>query len=360
MCNTWEDVIWVYLNARIEALMDKNESVNLVLSEEIVNSALSKDHIMERDDPRVLFHHIQMSLLSKNPQDIVKKIYHAYHHKQIKSHHPSLYISENLEIRTQLLRFISTFVLYGHEYLGWKETMYSAAFLLDYAKLNTEPTTLRPVVIATYASKQSPQYQIQMYSHFLQGFDGDDQECAILLQLGKEFDLDMHDILQYTHTHLFKKAIEQVMNPQKEKIDFKIQGEITESDTMFFRSVQWLTLDQSMCIEAFEAANLTIRYFLGVCKIYLAQHVFDLFSDTLIERMSVASQNKMRALKILTEFNSHKKLVSLFTDFELWKQLLQCEPQDNGSVDDLLEINKWRDQVEASKYRKSYIAYILE
>ena len=83
-----------------------------------------------------------------------------------------------------------------------------------------------------------------------------------------------------------------------------------------------------MCIQAFEAANLIIRYFLGICKIYLAQHVFDFFSDILIEHMAVASQKTMRAHKVFKEFNAHKKLVFLFIDYKAWKQLVENEPQD--------------------------------
>jgi hypothetical protein len=76
--------------------------------------------------------------------------------------------SDNSEDRAQLLRFLSTFILYGQQYLGWKENVYSAALISAYAELNGQPSTLRPAVIASYAAKQSPQYHIQIYSNFLQ------------------------------------------------------------------------------------------------------------------------------------------------------------------------------------------------
>ncbi|KAI8326713.1 107-domain-containing protein [Choanephora cucurbitarum] len=357
--NTWEDIIWIYLNSQIESGIDHQAETDSF--EQIAPLALSKDDIMDRNDPRILFHSIQTALLSKTPQEIIKKIYHIYYHQQIQTmagnqtlSSPPLYISEDKASWDQLLRFVSTLILYGHEYLGWKENMYSAALLTEYANLNADPLEPKPVVIATYASKLSPQYQIQIYSHFLQEFDGDDEECMILLQLGKEFNLDMNDILQYTHTHLFKKAIElssyRVVDAQKDKIEFETEGEIDKSSQILFKSIHWLTLDEHMCVQAFEAANLIIRYFLGICKIYLAQHVFDFFSDILIEHMAVASQKTMRAHKVFKEFNAHKKLVFLFIDYKAWKQLVENEPQDNGSLEDLILIHQWKDRVEVKLY----------
>ncbi|KAI8380807.1 nuclear pore protein 84/107 [Blakeslea trispora] len=344
--NTWEDVLWIYFNSQIENGIDNPIETHDLITESIVQLASSKDDIMDRDDPRVLFHAIQLALLSKHPQEMIKKIYHTYYHQQIQT-------MADRSSWNQLLRFISTLILYGHEYLGWKENMYSAALLTDFANLNANPLQPKPVVIATYASKLSPQYQIQMYSHFLQEFDGDDDECIILLQLGREFNLDMNDILQYTHTHLFKKAIETIVDAQKDNIEFETEGEIDKSSQILFKSIRWLTLDEHMCVQAFEAANLIIRYFLGICKIYLAQHVFDFFPDVLIEHMAVASQKTMRAHKVFKEFNSHKRLVSLLADFKAWKQLVENEPQDSGSLDDLILIHQWRDEVEASNRRTS-------
>jgi hypothetical protein len=182
-------------------------------------------------------------------------------------------------------------------------------------------------------------------------FDGDEEESTILVQLGKQFGLDMPDILQYTYTHLFKKALENVSYSlafrlyllekthminiyqtstqiSTSKPELQIHGIKTDEDRLFFKAIKWLTYDDSMCEEAIEAANMTIRHFLGVYKVYLAKSVFDLFSDSTIERMMYQSTQKTSAQKVLTEFSLHRNLVDALTEYETWQTLMQEKPKD--------------------------------
>lgn len=82
VCDTWEDVIWAYLNERLECLMDRDQictSNSSVLLNEIKQVASRKDTIMDKHDPRILFHYIQSAILSNSTQDMIKKIYQIYH-----------------------------------------------------------------------------------------------------------------------------------------------------------------------------------------------------------------------------------------------------------------------------------------
>jgi hypothetical protein len=171
-CDTWEDVIWAYLNELVEDQMDHVDIVNssnTILLNDTKQIASQKDLIMDKHDPRILFHHVQLAILSNSAQDTIRKIYQVYLNIESKdTENPPFFFSDNQDDRAQLLRFLSTFILYGQQYLGWKENMYSAGFLSAYAELNAQPSTLRPFVIASYAAKQSPQYHIQTYSNFLQ------------------------------------------------------------------------------------------------------------------------------------------------------------------------------------------------
>lgn len=83
-----------------------------------------------------------------------------------------------------------------------------------------------------------------------------------------------------------------------------------------------------MCEQAIEAANMTIRHFLGIHKVYLARSVFDLFSESMLERMIYESIQKMRAQKVLAEFSSHRNLVDVLTEYEKWQELMDEKPND--------------------------------
>lgn len=286
-----------------------------------------------RDDPRILFHYIQLAILSNQPQEIIRDIYLVYSHNEKESQlNPRIHISDQPEERAQILRFLSTFILYSREYFGWQESLYSTALLSAYSDINAEPSVMRPVVIAAYAAKQSPDHQIKIYSNFLQNFDGDDEECSIVLQLGKEYGLDMPDILQFTYTHLFKKAISfapnKVSAKTPENLELQLEGEVTKDYAVFLQAIKWLTFDESMCVQAFQAANMTIRYLLGIYKIYLIQEIFKLFTDAVVQRMSFEAKQNFNSRKILAEFDLHRCLVNSFLEYGDWEQLIENEPKD--------------------------------
>ncbi|KAF1797929.1 107-domain-containing protein [Mucor lusitanicus] len=360
-CNTWEDVIWAYLNQETEAMLDvphANSAGDSFLTDDIAKIASSKDVILDRDDPRILFHHILSAILSDQPQRIIHDIYSVYSGSE--KQHPSIYISDQPEERAQTLRFLSTFILYGRQYFGWQESADAAALLSAYSEINAGPAIARPIVIAAYAAKQSPDLQTRIYSNFLQNFDGDDEECAILIQLGKEYGLDMPTILQHTYTHLFKKATALATHHTSsaaktpEKLDLALQGDMAESDAIFVQAIKWLTLDESMCVEAFEAINQTIRSLLGVYKIYLIREIVKLVTDTMIESMSIKMKHDDHLQAIFSEYDLHSCLVSVLVDYPDWEQLLKSKPVDDGSLDAIMRIHDWTDQVQTKTVDMSH------
>ncbi|KAI8975223.1 nuclear pore protein 84/107 [Mycotypha africana] len=338
MCKTWEDVVWSYLNAEVEEMLDKSEHLKMtdptpILPSGVVSLANSKDKILRSDDSRTIFHFIQACLLSNNIEKMIHGFYHAFFNTE-----ESSTTKNDPEQQAQLLRFLSTLITYGQKLLGWKENRYSFAIISKYASLNAEPEHLRPAVIASFAAKQSAENQIRIYSHFLQNFDGDNDEYAILIRLGKQLGLDMADILQYTYTHSFKKAMEaapigitdMTSKTNKDPIHFELQGDITEEYLPFFKAIKYLLVDDKSCVvqQAFDAINMTIRYFLGSCKVYLARRVIDLVPVSIAEFMTIESKKDSNARKTLAEFKGHRNLVNALVDFEKWSRLMEQKPTD--------------------------------
>lgn len=168
-CQTWEDVIWAYLNEHVENAIDtqdhtKSNNLNhALLDTTIISLALEKDEIMEKGDPRILFHQIQSAILSNTTQQLMERLHDGY---VLNNWDSKLCITD--QHRAQALRFISTWILFGRQYLGWKEYDTTTALLSAYTELNAQPATFRPVVIASYAAKLSPNDQIRVFSDFLE------------------------------------------------------------------------------------------------------------------------------------------------------------------------------------------------
>lgn len=167
MGKTWEDIIWTYLNGKVEQALDNNTTRhinNIVLNDkDIIELALEKDDIMDRDDPRILFHQIQIAILSNTVPNLMRRLYQGFVNNVWDSK-----LSVSKTHYAQVLRFVSTLILFGREYLHWAEDPQSTAILASYAELNAQPSNFRPVVIASYAAKLAPKDQIRVFSEFLE------------------------------------------------------------------------------------------------------------------------------------------------------------------------------------------------
>ncbi|KAG2236645.1 hypothetical protein INT48_000200, partial [Thamnidium elegans] len=341
MGKTWEDIIWTYLNGKVEQALDNTTTRhinNIVLRDkDIMELALEKDDIMDRDDPRILFHQIQIAILSNTVPDLMQRLYQGF----VKNVWDSK-LAVSKAHYAQVLRFVSTLILFGREYLGWAEDPQSTALLTSYAELNAQPSTFRPVVIASYAAKLAPKDQIRVFSEFLENFDGDTQECEIICRLGKELGLDMRNILITTSKNIMTKAF-------KKTIPFSTTFEVIPTQQndnqydIFFSSIQWLLLDKSLCLNVIKSANEAILYFFTYRKIYLVERMIDMVPEWVYEQLALDGKLDNHAI---IEFDLNRKVMLLFTNYHEWQTLIGSEPKDSGSLEDLRAIYAWRDELE--------------
>lgn len=310
---TWEDVIWIYINGIVEDSMDGTAAV---LNKNIFTLALEKDEILDKGDPRILFHHIQSSILTDTTTDMIYTLYQGLIQNIC---HPKLNINDFC--RENTLRFVSTWILFGRKYLGWKEDTYSTALVAAYVELNTQPQTFRPIVIASYAARLSLHDQVHVFSDFLENFDGDMEECKILCKLGKEVGLDMQKILVRTNTNLFTKAVAQNIPSSK---SFEITPHMDERYNMFFRALDWLLVDGDLVLQAIQSANDIIVYFFSQRKIYLAEKVFAIIPLKVYQRLVLDSKHDA-----VCTFDLNRRLVTLFTKYPEWETLVVSQPSDS-------------------------------
>lgn len=323
-CQTWEDVIWAYSNERVENLMDKGDTNghSAMLDEKTKALALDKDDVMDADDPRILFHHIQSAILSNTTQQLLQ---HLHDGLVLDKWSSELHIGE--QYRAQALRFVSTWILFEREYSGLKESQITTALLTAYAELNAQSASFRPTVIASYAAKLSPNDQIQVFSDFLENFDGDREECIVINKLGKEYNLDMAKILKNTNNNLLTKALQSTKPFISDQ--FLIAPPPVDCNyDLFFRALHWLLIDDDLAISSIQSANATIRYFYGYRRIYLVKQLFDMIPRSTYDRLLLEYRRSGAQTKAIEEFYLHQNVMLIFTKYREWEELIQSKPVD--------------------------------
>lgn len=325
-CQTWEDVVWAHLNERVESLIDVENATqpSIILDEKISSLALEKDDIMEADDPRVLFHHIQSAILSNTTSRLLQCLHDGFVLNKWSS---ELHIDD--QYRAQTLRFVSTWILFEREYCGLKDSQVTTALLTAYTELNAQPTSFRPVVIASYAAKLSPSDQIHVFSDFLENFDGDRAECIVINKLGKEYNLDMAKILKNTNYNLLTKAL-QSTKPSRSNQFLVAPPENGDCNyDLFFRALHWLLIDDKLALSSIQSANAIIRYFYGYRRIYLVKQLFDMIPQSTYDRLLLEYKKGYEQTKAIDEFDLHRKVMLIFTKYKEWEDLIQSKPVDS-------------------------------
>ncbi|KAG1050621.1 hypothetical protein G6F43_007121 [Rhizopus delemar] len=353
MCQTWEDVIWANLNGLLENEMNRIDNTSSIISIASFELASSKDFLLERGDPRIFFHQIQSTILQNNTSNLIEEM-----HKMLvlNRSHSAFYISE--EYKLEALRFISTLILFGRQYLDWEEDEKSTAIVAYYTEMSSRLENFRPLTIAAYASRLPETEQTNIYSQFLEGFIGDKEEMSILILLGKQYNLEMKKILKQTSYSLINKAIAQSSRIQKTKHFQTEDGKMEEPfmDT-FQLAMDWLMLDKAFWLDALNAANYIIRFFMGIRHLYFAKKILNMIPmeiELFVSRMPDVDQS-------LTEYRSHKRLLNIFELQKPWNLLIQSAPHNTDSTNDIRKTAKWRKEIEEQTKRlEKEFTFILE
>lgn len=85
-------------------MLDEPEKSNddPIITTDVISIASAKDRIMFKDDPRIIFHHIQAAILSGTTEIVIKKIYLALTEKGTQSSSTFFKIRYILSINTCL------------------------------------------------------------------------------------------------------------------------------------------------------------------------------------------------------------------------------------------------------------------
>lgn len=145
-------------------------------------------------------------------------------------------------------------------------------------------------------------------------------ECEILCSLGKEVGLDMPTILIRTSTNLFKKTIAQNIPSSK---TFNTTPNSDPRYDLFFRSLDWLCVDDELVSEAIVSSNKLILYFLSQRQIQLAEKVFETIPSHVYQKLVLCLQDEA-----VSTFDLNRRVVTIFLNYPEWETLLASRPKD--------------------------------
>ncbi|KAI9252989.1 107-domain-containing protein [Phascolomyces articulosus] len=301
VCQSWEDVVWTYYNARVLASIDKQiygleGRSSFLLNDEFVKLARTKDDSISNANV-LFFHDVALAILTGNIHQFIAK----------------LDINERFDTQTSelTLRFLSGLIIYYHVYMNEPLTNQSNAILRRYAELNGKQNVLRPKILAYYASHLPKTLQVDLVSNFLSNFNWDEDEQSILFDMGRQFKLDMVSIARRTAT----KEIESFMkeeNSTQRRIPRAIHfddDDISERAKRCLRSFKWLLMDEALYFEAVCFANQLIRHALATKHNQLAEAVLSTLPVSITNVCVLQLRRKTALSDELNELDNYRRIL---------------------------------------------------
>ncbi|KAI8141337.1 107-domain-containing protein [Fennellomyces sp. T-0311] len=288
VCWSWEDVIWTFYNARIQEAVDdqiyqSERRSTYLLSDEFVKISRTKDDSLS--DPCVLFFHTVVSaILTGTVSSLFIQILSALRNESNEHAERPLWISIN--IREHVLRFTAALILYYRQYFNEPATAESNEIMRLYAESNGKADTLRPKVLALYASHLFKSTQIELVSAFLSNFEWDEEEQSILYDMGRQYGLDMTAIARCTAAKEIESYLEENKIASQRRIPRRIRfdDDISDSAKRCLRNFNWLLLDERLYFKAVSFANQLIRHAIETGRSQLAEAVLTHLPDSITNR----------------------------------------------------------------------------
>ncbi|KAI9306239.1 107-domain-containing protein [Cunninghamella echinulata] len=327
VCQSWEDIIWAYYNSQIEYGL--NEIANkLALSEDLstLNNkykeiADQKDNNLPSQHVNHFFHLIQSHILNKQLHSLFELIYlHMTDKKSLKA----MDIMNDVGIHKHMHRFMATLAIYANMYFSLpKENTNSGWLIYTYAEQYQNPAIFNPTLLAIYAAKLNEDNQVELFSNFLNGFDGEKEERKILIDMGKEHHLQMKSILRSTFKKHTKEPLKEIEAMGKNSIDNSIieEANIPSCVSSYLHGLEWLMMDEALYGDVLNEANYILRQLFGLQRINLVAVVIK-FIPTDILNVCILNTNEVLGIPpYLEEFRDHCTLVDCLDLYRSWQTL---------------------------------------
>ncbi|CAO3577179.1 unnamed protein product [Absidia cylindrospora] len=356
VCQTWEDIIWANYNSRMELVIDNIANTTTIIADitrldkENETIANRKDNSLPRKHPGHFFHLVQTHILK---QDLTHLYQLANECKKDGAYFKAFIVRDDADIRHQMDRFMAAFAVYARLYLKSSTSdPNSEQIIYYYAKRNQYPPTFYPKTLAFYTSKLGDELETKLFSEFLNDFDGDKEERKLLVVLGSQYNLNIKSILLRTfylglkntskknlkehHMHYDKSSAEQ----------FEVEGQTPDDVSAFLQALEWLLADESLYGQAIKEANVMIRKYLGIRKVYLAEMIVEAIPLNVVNHCVLQTQGGFKLPDYLEEFQDHTSLLECWRLFASWNILYGAKPDTTtDALTTLKHTLAWKNEI---------------
>ncbi|OAD74188.1 hypothetical protein PHYBLDRAFT_144644 [Phycomyces blakesleeanus NRRL 1555(-)] len=320
VCETWEDVIWSYNNACLQATIEKflshqpgSDDVSVpsqpnditYLPLEIASLANGKDILL----PGIacFFHHAQTIFLSSKPLELIDCLYTICVDKKWNALSG---ISENPKLQDVFLRVAASFALYVQVYYKIDDPKINSLLECYATKLADRSFD----DMAMYTSTLPSDLQTSFMARFFKNFDGDKKACSELVKIARKYRVDISSVLEcifvlYMTEFVNKQAVSQ--SSLQENYKFELEGALSKNDRICLKAVGWLSMDNAMANNLIERINGVLRYLLATRQIGLAYFVAISVPVSYLNTFAIYADRPSTIPDVVSEFYYHRSVIEI-------------------------------------------------
>ncbi|KAL0085055.1 107-domain-containing protein [Phycomyces blakesleeanus] len=312
VCETWEDVIWSYNNACLQATIEKflshqpgSDDVSVpsqpnditYLPLEIASLANGKDILLSK---KTIF-------LSSKPLELIDCLYTICVDKKWNALSG---ISENPKLQDVFLRVAASFALYVQVYYKIDDPKINSLLECYATKLADRSFD----DMAMYTSTLPSDLQTSFMARFFKNFDGDKKACSELVKIARKYRVDISSVLEcifvlYMTEFVNKQAVSQ--SSLQENYKFELEGALSKNDRICLKAVGWLSMDNAMANNLIERINGVLRYLLATRQIGLAYFVAISVPVSYLNTFAIYADRPSTIPDVVSEFYYHRSVIEI-------------------------------------------------
>ncbi|KAI8987051.1 107-domain-containing protein [Pilobolus umbonatus] len=344
---TWEDVIWAYVNQQIENILNtdqlKASSYPFTFPPSIINQALSKDTVLDTNNPSVFFHQVQSALLGNTMNDFIDKLYNG-----LINHiwSPSMTIGEDKSIRDNILRFMACLILFGRRFLDWEKDEKSTALIIAYISLFPKDQPANIPLLINYYLELPMSHQIDEFTSLLLIYKENDAEFQSILDTGYEKGVDMKSVIDRASLHFMKQGLDKIQHKRLHRFIEDVSDEVfADTYPEFDVAIRCLLSGNYNHEKTYERINEILRLFLQQCKLDYVREIIYMVRKNSPYDLDSSLQYKSAYNEHLNEFNSYGAFIDLYDNYRRFNDTLQKKPIDYDPFEKKGTSMEWNDKV---------------
>ncbi|OZJ01557.1 hypothetical protein BZG36_05342, partial [Bifiguratus adelaidae] len=330
VCSSWDDRVWVYLNAYVEGHIEEHLQAhgrstvsllpipkfptNLTIPEIFKRCRASETQ--NKVDARNIFHRVQELIIIGDTDRIARELLNLVNDS-----------SSNHLIHLHLLRFATHFIdlLVQLNLDPSNDVLYT---LLD-AYIEQLISRGKLSVVALYTSRLTDEGLItQKYADFLLALEADKQTRYDFIDLAEKRGLDIFNILSDTYFNDTSDALsKEIQSLSRMETLPLFTGRVSEQDQRLIRAIEWLTYSPQQYHDALIQCNRLFRRLLLQGKVDAAKQLMQSLPPAIIQADD--TMDGAEPSQPVLEHVQYRSLLDCLLLYATWKDVAIQEPKED-------------------------------